>query len=204
MNIYETVKAAVTVRNAAEHYGLKVSHNGMTCCPFHNDRHPSLKLNEDYFYCFGCLATGDVIDFTARLYGLRNYEAAQKLAQDFGVDVAGARSIPAKAPARRTDEKARMCQKALDDYERLLRSWKEEYAPWSTVSEPDKRFVEACHWLEYVEYLADSLATAKPMQRAEMADSLVEDGIIGQIKERLESARKEATRHERDDERAAG
>ena len=68
MTIYETIKAAISVKQAAEHYGLKVSHNGMACCPFHNDRHPSLKLNEDYFFCFGCGAKGDVIDLVARLF----------------------------------------------------------------------------------------------------------------------------------------
>ena len=62
MDIFVTVKAAVTVSQAAEHYGLQVNRNGMTCCPFHDDRHPSMKLNERYFYCFGCGATGDVID----------------------------------------------------------------------------------------------------------------------------------------------
>ena len=58
MNIYESIKAAVSVKQAAEHYGLKVSRYCMTCCPFHNDRHPSLKLNEEYFFCFGCGAKG--------------------------------------------------------------------------------------------------------------------------------------------------
>ena len=53
MTIYETIKAAISVKQAAEHYGLKAGRNGMACCPFHNDRHPSLKLNEDYFFCFG-------------------------------------------------------------------------------------------------------------------------------------------------------
>ena len=33
-NIFTTVKAAVTAKQAAEYYGLKVSRNGMTCCPF--------------------------------------------------------------------------------------------------------------------------------------------------------------------------
>ena len=56
MNQFESVKAAVTLRQAAENYGLTVSRNGMTCCPFHEDRHPSMKLNEDYFFCFGCHA----------------------------------------------------------------------------------------------------------------------------------------------------
>ena len=44
-----------------------------------------MKLNERYFYCFGCGATGDVIDLVARLFGLSSFEAAQKLVQDFGI-----------------------------------------------------------------------------------------------------------------------
>ena len=79
MSIYEFVKANVTVPQAAEHYGVEVQRNGMCRCPFHDDRHPSMKLNKDYFYCFGCGAHGDVIEFTARLFGLGSYEAAKKL-----------------------------------------------------------------------------------------------------------------------------
>ena len=86
MNLFETVKSAVTVKQAAEHYGRKVNRGDMICCPFHDDLHPSMKLNRDYFYCFGCGATGDVIDFVARLFGLSSYEAAKKLAYDFGID----------------------------------------------------------------------------------------------------------------------
>lgn len=84
MTMYETIKAAVPMRQAAEPYGrLKVSRSCMACCPFHNDRHPSLKLNEEYFFCFSCRAKGDVIDFVASLFDLSSYEAAQKLAVDF-------------------------------------------------------------------------------------------------------------------------
>ena len=68
MNIYEIVKSAVTTRQAAERYGLEVRYNGMVLCPFHEDRHPSLKVDER-FHCFGCGASGDVIDFTSLLYG---------------------------------------------------------------------------------------------------------------------------------------
>ncbi len=68
MNLFETVKSAVTVKQAAEYYGCKVNRGDMICCPFHDDRHPSMKLNRDYFYCFGCGATGDVIDFVARAF----------------------------------------------------------------------------------------------------------------------------------------
>ena len=86
MTIYEIIKAAISVKQAAKHYGLNVNRNGMACCSFHNDRHPSLKLNEDYFFCFSCGAKGDVIDLVARLFDLSSYEAAQKLAADFGLD----------------------------------------------------------------------------------------------------------------------
>jgi hypothetical protein len=49
-NLFETVKESVTARDAAERYGLKLTRNGMACCPFHPDRHPSMKVDERY-YC---------------------------------------------------------------------------------------------------------------------------------------------------------
>lgn len=70
MNLFDTVKAAVTPRMAAERYGLPIQQGSMTRCPFHADRTPSMKLNEVYFYCFGCGASGDVIDLAAKLFGL--------------------------------------------------------------------------------------------------------------------------------------
>lgn len=84
MNVFEAVKQSVTTRQAAEHYGIRVGRNGMACCPFHNDKTPSMKLDRRY-HCFGCGADGDVIDFAAALYGLGKKEAAVQLAQDFGL-----------------------------------------------------------------------------------------------------------------------
>ena len=63
------MKQSVTTRQAAEYYGIHVGRNGMACCPFHNDKTPSMKLDRRY-HCFGCGADGDVIDFAAALYGL--------------------------------------------------------------------------------------------------------------------------------------
>ena len=61
MNVFEAVKQSVTTRQAASFYGIRVGRNGMVCCPFHNDRTPSMKV-DSRFYCFGCGASGDVID----------------------------------------------------------------------------------------------------------------------------------------------
>ena len=84
MNVFEVVKENVTARQAAEAYGLKVGRTGMACCPFHSDKSPSMKLDERY-YCFGCGATGDAVDLTAKLFGIGLREAAVKLAEDFGL-----------------------------------------------------------------------------------------------------------------------
>ena len=85
MTLFELVKQNICVPDAAEHYGLQVNRNGMCSCPFHEDQHPSMKLNERYFYCFGCGATGDVIDFVSRLEGISPKEAALLLARAFSV-----------------------------------------------------------------------------------------------------------------------
>ena len=86
MNLFEIVKTSVCVPEAARAYGLDVTRHNMTRCPFHDDRHPSLKLNPDFYYCFGCGARGDVIDLVAGLFDLSPYEAARKIAADFGID----------------------------------------------------------------------------------------------------------------------
>ena len=86
MNLFETVKNNVSLREAAQAYGLEVNRHGKALCPFHNDRHPSLYVANDHYYCFTCGEHGDVIDFTARLFDLKPYDAAMKLVIDFHLD----------------------------------------------------------------------------------------------------------------------
>ena len=50
MDVFRVVKDNVTARQVAEHYGMKIGRNGMACCPFHDDKHPSMKLDKRY-YC---------------------------------------------------------------------------------------------------------------------------------------------------------
>ena len=195
MDIFATVKAAVTVRQAAEHYRLQVSRNGMTCCHFHDDRHPSMKLNRDYFYCFSCGATGDVIDFVARLFGLSSYEAAKKLAYDFGIDPdkpPAAMALKKPYPLARAFRNDEMrCQRVLCDYLHLLERWKVEYAPQMPEDNPDDRFVEACHMIEHVDHLLDVLMFAELEQRVKAVDTLLKDGTIAVLEQRLKCLEKE-------------
>ena len=96
-NVFEAVKQSVTTRQAALVYGISVGRNGMACCPFHDDRHPSMKVDRR-FHCFACQADGDVIDFTSRLFGLSSKEAALKLAE------ASQSALTAKATIRHKRE----------------------------------------------------------------------------------------------------
>lgn len=86
MNIFQEIKTFVSAGKAAEQYGIKINRNKMACCPFHDDRHPSMKIDQNYF-CFACGAKGDVIDFTARLFGISQFDAARKLIGDFELPI---------------------------------------------------------------------------------------------------------------------
>lgn len=88
MGLFDEVKQNVTVRQAAERYGLKPNRSGLIRCIFHNDKSPSMKVDRRY-YCFGCGCTGDAIDFTAQLFDIGLKDAAMKLADDFGIPYSG-------------------------------------------------------------------------------------------------------------------
>ena len=196
MNLFESVKAAVTVRQAVEHYGLEVNRGNMVCCPFHADRTPSMKLNEDYFYCFGCGATGDVIDLVAKLFNLSSYGAAKKLADDFGIDpdkppAAAALRKPKYPLAKAFQNETLHCQRILYDYLHLLERWKMQYAPKTPEDTLDDRFVEACQMLDYIEDLADILAFGELEGRVKTVDMLQKDGMIDRLEERLKRTEKE-------------
>ena len=189
MNQFESVKAAVTLRQAAKAYGLRVLPNGMTCCPFHEDKHPSLKLNEDYFFCFGCGASGDVIDFTAKLFGVSLKDAVTKLAADFGVSE-DARQVSVRQNSFRLDELR--CHRVLTDYLHLLKKWKTCYAPKTPEDSLDDRFVESCQQYDRIVGLLEMLDEASSTQRSQAVSALIADGSIAFWEGVLAENRKEA------------
>ena len=200
MTIYENIKAAISVKQAAEHYGLKVSRNGMACCPFHHDRHPSLKLNENYFFCFGCGAKGDVIDLVARMFELSGYEAAQRLAADFGISTEPGQAVAASCKPKRPNirqfrEDEMLCFRVLMDYLHLLEDWRVRYAP-RTPDEPyDDRFVEALQMHCHIEYMADVLTVGDLEERVALVDELMKGGKIAFLKEYTARKKKEVAHH---------
>ena len=192
MNRIETIKAAVSPADAAKRYGLTVSRNGMTLCPFHDDHHPSLRLYDDHFYCFACAAHGDVIDLAAKLLGIPGPEAIRRLEEDFGINTNAdlpKTARPARPHLSRFREDELLCLSTLTEYERLLRGWKTKYAPKTPDDPIDDRFVEACQMLDYTEYLADFLCAAELEERIRAVDELMKDGLIRKLHQRLEEVK---------------
>ena len=178
-NVFEAVKQSVSTREAAAFYGIEVKRNGMACCPFHDDKNPSMKVDQR-FHCFGCGADGDVIDFTAKLFNLSPKEAAEKLAQDFGLIYDSQapprrRYVRQKTEAQKFREDRQRCYRVLSDYYYLLKKWEADHSPRTPEEKPHPRFVEAIHKKIYVEYLLDLfLYESEEEQKAWIAEHTAE------------------------------
>lgn len=174
MNLFESVKDAVPAKAAAEYYGIKIKRNGMACCPFHDDKTPSMKLDKR-FHCFGCQEDGDVIDFVGKLFALKPKQAAEKLAEDFGVQYEGQQawrpkqrpSVLAKLSAAQAyRRKENRCYRVLCSYSNLLHDWKERYAPHPSDKDWHPLFCEALQRAGYIECLLDGLLFGTLEERA--------------------------------------
>ena len=178
-NVFEVVKQSVSTREAAAFYGIEVKRNGMACCPFHEDKNPSMKVDQR-FHCFGCGADGDVMDFTAKLFDLSPKEAAEKLAQDFGLIYDSQapprrRYVRQKTEAQKFREDRQRCYRVLSDYHHLLKKWESDHSPRTPEEEPHPRFVEAIQKKTYVEYLLDLfLYESEEEQKAWIAEHTAE------------------------------
>lgn len=200
MNIFKQIKESVTARQAAELYGLKVNRNGMTCCPFHNDKHPSMKVDKS-FYCFACGEKGDVIHFTEKFFGLSVYEAAKKLAEDFHIPIENSkRKSKSKYRKKETKKKTKYqlmqefekweiyCIRTLSEYLHLLEVWKLQYAPQQLEDGWREEFIEACNRKTIIEYYLDILLDGELEERIRFVKNKGEE--VRKIERRLEQYRR--------------
>ena len=197
MRIFEIVKENVNLREAAELYGIDVNRYGKALCPFHNDRHPSLYVADDHYYCFACREHGDVIDFVGRLFQLSPYDAARKLMADFHLSpdkppsAAALHAKHIRTEAQQLMENERLCSSVLSDYARVLRDWKVRYASQLLDRPVHARFVETCHKLDETEYYLDILCAGDSHEHAEVVQQQMADGKLDGLRKRLEEIHKE-------------
>ena len=81
----DLIKQSVNLLDLVEQYGITVRKK-MCRCPFHGEKHPSMKIYEDNsYYCFACGAHGDVISWVQNMDGLNFPQAVEKLANMAGI-----------------------------------------------------------------------------------------------------------------------
>ena len=182
---YAHIKQSVTTRQAAESFGLHVDLHSMAVCPFHDDRRPSMKVDET-FYCFGCGATGDVITFTSRLFGIAPASAARKLAMDFGISLDEESEYPVLPKSRAQLEFEIWVHEALVTlrrYNQLLYEWK-FLAPANPGEDFHFLFVEALQNSAWVKYLLCTLAFGTEEKKRDIYLTYREE--VKQIYERIQ------------------
>jgi len=179
INAFDAIKETLQITNVLTFYGVDIRHANKTLCPLHNEKTPSFTIypNNNSWHCFGCGVGGSVIDFVIAYYGLDALEAAKKLDADFNLgyfDYKPTQEEKNQQSALRNEKQAHRelaetfeayMSKAyiiLCDYLHLLKDWKTAYAPKmpAELDTASPLFVDACHQLDYIEYLLDGLTVA--------------------------------------------
>lgn len=78
MTNIDDIKRDHPMPEVVRQYGIEINRAGFCRCPFHNERTASMKIYAQSFYCFGCGAGGDVIDFV-RLYEQCDFKTAFRM-----------------------------------------------------------------------------------------------------------------------------
>ena len=90
-NIIDEIKSRCNIVDViGRHVALKKAGNNYKgVCPFHNEKTPSFVVSDtkQIFTCFGCGATGDVLEFVQKFHNLDFHGAVEKLAEEYGIEI---------------------------------------------------------------------------------------------------------------------
>ena len=166
----DVIKSRISMIDICKTYGFNIQRGNFICCPFHNEKTPSLKLYDGNrgFYCFGCGEHGSVIDFVMRYFGLDFQSAISKLNDDFclglpigqRIDCRNRLEMERLAFQRRQKEKQEEAKRqqledaywtAFDEWKRLDDN-KRNYAPKTPADPLHHLFVEALKNIDGAEH----------------------------------------------------
>ena len=177
-DIFQRVKDAVTMPEAAALYGYAPNRAGKIRCPFHSEKTPSFQLWNDHWYCFGaCKEGGDVVRFVEKLFSLSPLDALKKLNADFnvGLTLDGHKATPEELEAAKRRREVR-------DAARRFENWRAR-AEWALstaagVGEAAKRDKTPEQWtaaeclavvkMDYWDYLLERLYDGDESERMEI------------------------------------
>jgi len=179
VNPFDAIKETLKIADIVGFYGVEVKRNNQALCPFHNERTPSFTIypKTNSFNCFGCDAGGSVIDFAMLMHRTDALGAAKKLDSDYSLGLFDYQPSQEELHQLNEQRAQRNANKELNeafegyinkaysflcDYLHLLQSWKITHVPKiiDELGTVHPLFVEACHQLDYIEYLTDFLYNA--------------------------------------------
>ncbi|WP_341220069.1 DNA primase [uncultured Pseudoalteromonas sp.] len=119
LDIVDVVSARTRLKKAGKNYSA--------CCPFHNEKTPSFTVSPDkqFYYCFGCGATGSAVKFVMEFDGLEFPDAVEKLAGDLNIEVPREGTHQQNREPQYRELHA-LTQKAADFFEQQLRTSKDK------------------------------------------------------------------------------
>jgi DNA primase len=122
---FDQIKKTTDLAAVVQSYGIALKAQGkdrIGLCPFHDDNNPSLRVTpgKNLFRCMSCGATGNVLQFVAKMENLTIKEAALKLAGSIpGVQRGSALPAPPSSPPRPANA-AELLQRVTSFYARTL------------------------------------------------------------------------------------
>lgn len=117
------IKQHLTIETVLSHYDLRPDKHHLLKCPFHDDKDPSLKIypETNTFNCFGCGATGDVIEFIERYDKRGKHEAILKAQGLTGMPSAVKLPPLPVEPAQSAQERSEILTKIFESFKHGLR-----------------------------------------------------------------------------------
>ena len=117
-------------------------------CPFHKEKTASFAVHAErqFYYCFGCQASGDAIGFLMRYHGLKFPEAVKQLADLVGMEIPKGAPVPRHVIQRRLDAEAML--EVMEQELLIAAIVSGDYARGVQVSDADRqRFIRAINYI---------------------------------------------------------
>ncbi len=165
--IADTICQTLTLPEVVQFYGIQVSMRGnFICCPFHGEKTPSCKISDKLFHCFGCGASGNLIQFVEKLFDADFKSALVRIDNDFNLGLTGQTvSEEQRRKAEAIRQKRAEEEKIRTAHERYIKGLEEEYLKiWkmllfydpTDLDHVDERWLWAINNFDYYDYLAQA------------------------------------------------
>lgn len=149
-DIFNQITETLTMQQVAERYGFEIHRGNNIHCPFHDDKHPDLRIYPGTrgWYCFGCNRGGSVIDFVSQYFEISLPQAALRLDNDFHLGLSIQR--PDARAARQWAEERRKKQAEQDAFRTAYMAKITEFRGlWHMTPPPPETPQENPIWGEY-------------------------------------------------------